>query len=104
MRAGRLRHRVEIQRQTNTIVDGEQVGDWTTYARVWAGIEPINGREKLQSDAIQQDISHRIVLRYLADLSPKHRIKFDNRIFDINSVVNAAERDVSMELLCTEAL
>lgn len=104
MRAGRLRHTVDIQLRTTVrdAVGGEAV-TWLTINAVRASIEPLSGRERLLADQVQGDVSHRIRIRYYADgLTPKHRFKLGSRVFNISSVRNVGERNREMETLCNE--
>lgn len=47
VKAGALRHRIELQRNvaTQDPVTGEMTSDWSTVAKVWAAILPSSGRE-----------------------------------------------------------
>ena len=46
MRIGTLRHRVELQEPVeNQDGYGEAERTYTTYATVWASVEPLSGRE-----------------------------------------------------------
>jgi SPP1 family predicted phage head-tail adaptor len=48
------------------------------------------------------EISHKIRIRYLASVTPKLRIKFGTRYFDIVSVINPDERNEYLEMMCRE--
>jgi SPP1 family predicted phage head-tail adaptor len=81
--AGKLRHRVRIQkldyvRDSNGEViqdpyTGETEGEWVTIATVWAAIEPVSAREFMAAQAIQSAISARIVIRYRDGLNASMR-------------------------------
>lgn len=72
--AGRLRHRVRIEELTylrdsngEVIQDqntGETRQEWAEVATVWAAVEPLSAREFIQSQAIQSQVTTRIVIRY----------------------------------------
>lgn len=101
--AGRLRHRIVIQSPTETINSyGEREQTWATFATVWASIEPMRGRELLEAQQINAELSVKIRIRYLASVKPKYRISWDSRTFEINSIANIEERDREIELMCTE--
>lgn len=104
MRAGRLRNQVTIQTPTETRsgTSGQVVKSWATLATVWAGIEPLSGRELAQAGAEQSVSDFRIVLRYLSTVTNKCRVVFGSRVFEIQSVINRNERGADMELRCTE--
>ena len=103
MRAGRLRHRVTIQNYTesqNTF--GETTKTWADYATIWAAIEPVKGREFWESQQVNAEITTKITMRYLAGVKPKMRVLDDNRIFEIDSVINVDERNRELQLLVKE--
>lgn len=107
MEAGKLRHRVELQRVAVTIdTHGDQVKTWTTLAEVWASVEQLSGREFLQASASSSDITVRIRIRGRSDLvlTPKDRVKFGDRTFDIRHALDWGDRGVETQLLCTERL
>jgi SPP1 family predicted phage head-tail adaptor len=105
MDAGKLRHRVELQR-VNVAADshGDQVKTWSTLAEVWASIEQLSGREFVQASAAASDLTCRIRIRGRSDftLTPKDRVKFGLRTFDIRHVLDWGDRGVETQLLCTE--
>jgi SPP1 family predicted phage head-tail adaptor len=81
--AGRLRHRVRIERLQNLLdTDGEVIQSdtgevsqaWVEVATVWAAIEPVSGREFIQSRAIQAEIVARIVIRQRDGLDAAMRL------------------------------
>lgn len=74
IQAGRLRHRVRIE-EKRYLLDSNgdawqdpQTGatreEWTLVATVWAAIEPVSAREFVQSQAMQSQVTTRIVIRY----------------------------------------
>lgn len=105
MRAGRLRHRVELQRAEDGIDGyGEQTPTWRTLATVWAAIEPLTGREYFLANQNNSEVSGRITLRALPDfrLTPKDRVRYGTRLFDIQSVIERDERSTEWELMVIE--
>jgi SPP1 family predicted phage head-tail adaptor len=82
--AGRLRHRVRIE-QLQYLLDshgdvyqdpntGETRQDWVEVDTVWAAIEPVSGREFIQSQTTQSQITARIVIRYRDGLNAAMRL------------------------------
>jgi SPP1 family predicted phage head-tail adaptor len=105
MQAGRLRHRVTVQRATDSIDQyGDQTPTWTSLGTVWASVEPLSGREYFAAAQMQSEVSTRIVIRPISGvtLTPKDRVKFGSRYFDIQSVINRDERNRELQLLCVE--
>ena len=104
MRAGALRHTVTVQQRTELPDSfGEPAQTWTTmHADQPASIEPLSGRELINAQAIQSDVTHRVRMRYVAGVETKHRVAFGTRVFDIRAVRNVNERNIELEMLCTE--
>jgi SPP1 family predicted phage head-tail adaptor len=103
MRAGRLRHRVSIQAPSETLDDfGEADLSWATDSTVWASIEPISGNERFSSDQVTAELTHRVFIRYLTGLTPRKRLLFGSRVFQIQSILNKDEKNEQLELLCRE--
>lgn len=73
--AGKLRHRVTIQRPVNEQdSSGDNVESWADVKSVWAAIEPMSAREFISSAAEQSKVTGRITIRYFADLTADMRI------------------------------
>lgn len=109
MRAGRLRHRIVLQARSGAVnALNELLDTWVDWKAVPAAIEPLSGREFLAAQQVQSDISHRLTIRYLAGVTPKHRAVWTDpatdvaRIFDIRAVLDRDERHREMQLMCTE--
>ena len=103
MRAGRLRHRITLQSST-AMQDayGQPVKTWTDTATVYAGVEPIGGREQYRAQAERAELTHLVVMRWLPNVEPINRVVFGTRIFDVENVINNHERDRELHLLCRE--
>ncbi len=107
MRAGRIRHRVTIQSESQTADGAGGYGlAWTDLATTWAAVEPLNGRERLQADQVQDETTHQITMRYRSDVVPigKYRVLFGTRTFNVTSVINPDERNISLTLLVEEGV
>lgn len=82
--AGRLRHRIRIERKTHytdsngDVYQNPETGEvperWVEIKTVWAAIEPISAREFIQSSAIQSQITARITIRYMDGLDAAMRL------------------------------
>lgn len=90
--AGKLRHRVRIERQA-TVLDsfGQQSTGWTLVATVWAAVEPLSAREFAAASQAQSELSARITIRYRADLLASDRIVFRGKTYNIAGVLPDAE-------------
>ncbi len=90
---GELRQRIVIQTLSTAPDDqGGSTETWTTFATVWAKIEPVSSRERYYSEQIQYQRSHKITMRYLAGVTNTMRISFDSRTFQIKGTRRLDER------------
>ncbi|WP_300747492.1 phage head closure protein [Pseudomonas sp.] len=89
MRAGELRHRVELQRPlfTQDPVTGEMTPTWLEVARLYASIEPLSARDFLAASAAQSKVSARVVIRYRAGVDSTMRIIHRDKIYNIEGVL-----------------
>lgn len=75
MRAGRLRHRVELQSPARSQnATGAVSTIWTTYATVWAALEPFRAAEERTADQVQAKVTHKITLRFNGTITTRDRI------------------------------
>lgn len=106
-----MRHRIEVQQITEV---QDAYGDtspaetgntaWTTAETRWAAVEPLVGREYLKADAEGSKATHWVRMRAMPTITPKFRLKWGTRIFNIISAQNIDERDRETRILCEEVL
>ena len=107
MQAGWLRHRITVQdKQVSRAQNGEEEITWPDHFSAWASVEPFRGREYLESKQVETDVDTRIRLRYQPGKQPlpRMRVVYGSRIFEIESVINAKEMDIELNLMCRELL
>ncbi len=103
MKIGRLRHKITIEKVTETISDaGETVETWAEFATVWAEITPLRGREYWASKQTTSEVTGKIRIRYLAGITSKMRVKHGERIFNIEAAINPNEKNIETILLVSE--
>jgi len=84
MEAGRLRHRINIERRVNSQDPdtGAITPVWAAFARdVPAAIEPLSAREFLAGQAMQSEVTTRIVIRHRSGLDASMRIKHGKQVY-----------------------
>jgi len=105
MRAGRLRHRLELQQSTETRdAYGGAILTWATTTTVSGGIEPLSGREYFSQAQTQAEARVRIVIRYYSGIDETWRVVSGGKTYVIESVVNHDERDRMITLMCLEGV
>lgn len=105
MQAGQLRKRVIIQQRSQTQDDyGQPLQTWTDVATVYAGIEPLNGRELLAAQAVNSEVSHNVTMRYRTGITPAMRLNYQGRLFNIHTILDENERHRMLTLQCSEGM
>lgn len=96
--AGRLRHRVAIERfeVTQDSVTGAVTESWTEIAKVWAAVEPLSAREFVQSAAGQSEVTARITIR-TREILATDRIIHRGVAYNIRGVL--ADKDSGLEYI-----
>lgn len=105
MRAGKLRHKIAIQQITVTQdANGDTTKTWATVKSPWADVMPVSGREYFNAKQHTSEISHTVTIRHDSSITPKMRVFYDSRYFDIEAVINEGERDRQTTLMCREVV
>jgi len=103
MQAGRLRHRIELQDFVeSTDPTGGRTKAWSTIVIRWADILPLRGKERFQAAKVESTTTIKIRMRFFSQINPTWRIKFGDRIFNINGIANVGERNSMLEIDCVE--
>jgi SPP1 family predicted phage head-tail adaptor len=103
--SGRYRQPAELQkRQMGKNSYGETTEDWLTVANIRCSVQPINGREFFDKEAVNSKITHRIRLRHSKSLqiTPDMRLIYMSRVFTITSVIDYQEQHNEIQLMCEE--
>jgi SPP1 family predicted phage head-tail adaptor len=109
MRAGRLRHRVVLQRRSESQgTTGEVTWGWATLATVWASVEPVTGRQFFAAAQVQSEVDTLIRIRYRPKLNEKLRAVFIQdsgppkvtQYFDVLAVLPIHEGRHEVHLMC----
>ena len=106
IRSGNLRHRIDIQEQTETSdgMGGSSLS-WASVSgmdSVPAAIWPTSSKERLDAMKQELQVTHKIRIRYRAGLTSKNRIVFGSRVFNIISIINADEKGRQIDILAIE--
>ena len=105
MRTGLLRHRIIIEKptQSKNAID-EVVSTWSTFCTIWAAVEPAAGNAYYAANQLDAKVDGRVRIRYRGDLEPNMRIKFGDRILSIVSIVHPKENHKELHLMYAESL
>jgi len=102
IRPGELRERVTIQtpaRATNSL--GETTITWQDGSTIWASVNGVSSKEALEFGQQSVSVSHRLRFRYVDGLTHQDRFVWRNRVLDIVSLLEYANRSEHVAL-CEE--
>lgn len=99
--AQKLNRLVTIQQATETRdAFGQAVPVWSTFAQVYAEIKPLSGRERFLSAATDAESNYRARIRFMDGITPKMRISFDNKFFNITYIADDGfRRELLLDLV-----
>jgi SPP1 family predicted phage head-tail adaptor len=101
---GSFRHRITIQ---HFMVEKDELGqesdgEWVDKSLVWANIKTVQGREYFAAASTQNENTVRFITRFFQGIDPSMRIKYKNRIFEIVSVINDDEANITLTIITKE--
>ena len=101
MRAGQLDQRVTVERlQEGQDELGQPVSTWTALVTVWAGSEPLVGREYIAAAAAVSEVTTRIRLRYRPGITPADRVNHEGKLYGITSLIDYKSANRELVLMC----
>ena len=103
MNIGELNRRIKIlefveEKDEYGAIDGY----WKEIATRWARIEQNGGSEQSDNNQVIARVSTKIIIRYYALLNEKHRIKYKDKLYEINSVIDVDTGHYKMIIDCSE--
>ena len=98
-----MKRRVTIQ-SSSTLSDGQGgvTESWVDGDTVYASVEPVKGYERFQASQMQTPVTHKIVMRYRADVTTGSRLKFGTRVFWVKEALNLEEQNRFLEIRAIE--
>lgn len=89
MRAGDLKHRVQIEQlqRTQDPITGEIKQRWVGFTTTWARILPLSAREFMNAQAMQSKVMGRITIRFIPGISPDMRIREGKTVYNIEGIL-----------------
>ena len=96
-----MRHPITIETPLETqSASGAVQQIWTTFFRCTAKIEPTGGTETEYTDQTLAQQPVKLTIRYVAGVTAKMRVKFNNNKYGIVGVDNWQMRNVWLTLIC----
>lgn len=104
--AGMLNKRVTIQQLAAASPAQDEYGEpqasWTTFAEVWAAVEPIQGREFWAQQQVQSEVNTRVRIRYRSGVTELMRVLYGSRVLVIQAIIDPKEAHEELQLMCAE--
>lgn len=105
MRAGRLDKVVDIKQKTVTRNEtGEEVVVWSAIdggESIWAGIEPVSGKEYFEAEQVHAQMTVQIIIRYLLGVESAMRVYHGDDVYEIVAPpIDKSLRRESLTLMC----
>lgn len=104
MNPGKLNKRVTLLRYEDAAADNgltEQKLVPAIKNKIWAAVEPVNGREYYEEMKYKNDDTVKFTIRYRAGIENYMLVLYGDKLFKIESVVDPAEKHELLELNCT---
>jgi SPP1 family predicted phage head-tail adaptor len=108
MNIGKLRHRIQVVRDTFASDDlGDMVPTPTTVGTCWGEVVTLSGREAVNARQLKPETTHRVTLRWQGAsvaIKPSDKLIYDSRTFNVLWVNNLDERNRQIDAYCTEVI
>ncbi len=102
-----LRHRITLQRRTGvqSPSTGAMEYHWTDVAEVWAQVTPVSVREFIAAQAVSNEITMRMVIRWREDISDRDRVLFRGKLYSIEGILPDPDSGLEyLTLACSEGV
>lgn len=99
----KFKHKLTLQEITRTS-DGQggYTETWADVVDLWASIAPVKAYERFQAMQLETPITHKLMMRYNANVNTKKRFLFGARVFHIVEVINHEEENLFLTVTCKE--
>lgn len=103
MKIGRMKHRVTfLKRGTVTDELGQERQSLKEVATVWADIAPTKGGEFYEAQKLREELTWKVYVRYLPDITADMLIRHKEKLFEIKSVIDYDFQHRMLQIMCTE--
>lgn len=103
LHSGQFRHKITFQKEIVTIDEyGIHRKELVEFATVWAAIKTVKGSEYYYAAQTGHENTYRFIVRYRSDLHPSMKIKYKDRSFDIESLLNDDEANKTITIIAKE--
>ena len=109
--AGKLRHRVLVQKPTagsSGYGKGAAAPTWgpvtgnATSSTFWGYVRPLRASEKVRAQQPGMETAYVVQMRYTTVVTPNTRLIWEGHALDIVGITDVDGRHVELEILCNE--
>ncbi len=108
MRAGKLPHRILVQKPTLTQgASGEELNAWADFATLSAEVIPLRGTEAVNANQMLAGLDTKIRIRWSPNndlITEKWRIVFESIVYEITNVIHVRFGGRMIELMCRSGI
>lgn len=65
-------------------------------------ISPMTAQQLMAAGQTEEKITHQITIRYRTNLTPRMRLRYGNRLFEIKNILDPLEEHRELDILCEE--
>ena len=91
-----MREQITLQTEARAADGGGGYAQtFVTHYKAYASVKPVSGAEQYQRGQLTDTQQYEFVIRYRGDkvVTPKNRILWGSRVFQVKSVINDMERN-----------
>ena len=105
MQVGKLNKRVQIisQKAQTDDLGFDRLQD-VVYCTCWASIEPARGKVFYEMERKADTEYSKITIRWRPGITHDMKVKYQDHLYDIDTIVDPYMRHESLELYCTEEI
>lgn len=104
MNIGSLSKRITLQYPTKTPDSmGGFVTVWNDACTIFASLWPVSASEQVQNMGVTMTITHRIRIRYRANIRSSWRIHYGDKLYNIVSIINPNMAYKILDIMAKEA-
>lgn len=92
MKTGQLDQQIVIQSLSETSDAGSLTRAWSTLATVFGHVITQRGGEAFEAARVNARETIRVMIRYRADITTKHRLQWASQSYDITAVDRSGRR------------
>jgi SPP1 family predicted phage head-tail adaptor len=105
LQVGKLNKRVQIiSRKAQTDDLGFDTLQDVVHCTCWASIEPARGKVFYEMERKADTEYSKITIRWRPGITHDMKVKYQNNLYDIDTIVDPYMRHESLELYCTEEI